>query len=151
MATLTAVGAQSTVSAKYRINGPVTLVADYSLGATGNPNLSTGDILQMMKVPRGANMLSVAVVVDQLSGGNYTFNVGDGLNASRYYTSLSSGSTSAMFIQTNAAANMAGVGYSYSADDTINVQVGTATTATASGVIRLIVSYTMDNWDSGRA
>lgn len=151
MATLTAVGAQSTVSAKYRINGPVTLIADYSLGATGNPNLSTGDVIQMMKVPRGANMLSVVLIVDQLSGGNYTFNIGDGLLATRYFTSLSSGSTSAMFIGNNAAANMSGIGYSYSADDTVNITVGTATTATASGVLRLIVSYTMDNWDSGRA
>lgn len=151
MATLTAAAAQSGVPAKYRINGANVLIADYSLGATGNANLSTGDVIQMMKVPNGANIQAVTLVVDQLSGGNYTFNVGDGNSTGRYFTSLSSGSTSAMFVQTNAAAQMAGVGYSYSAEDTIDIVVGTATTATASGVLRLIVTYTMDNFDNGRA
>lgn len=151
MATLTAAGAQSTLPAKYRLNGVIKLTADYSLGATGNPNLSTGDVLQMIRVPNGANILEVTLVVDQLSGGNYTFTIGDGNGASRYYGSLSSGSTSAMYVQTNAAAAMAGVGYSYSAEDTIDITVGTVTTATASGVLRLIVAYTLDNIDNGRA
>lgn len=145
MATLTASAAQSTVPAKYRINGTVTRVVDYSLGATGNPNLSTGDVIQMLRVPAGACITDVKLVVDQLSGGNYTFGIGDGNAAGRYYTSLSSGSTSAQFIMSNAAAQQAGVGYSYSAEDTIDITASTVTTATASGVLRLVVSYTLDN------
>lgn len=145
MATLTATAAQSTVPAKYRLNGVITRIVDYSLGATGNANLSTGDVIQMMRVPTGACILDVRLTVDQLSGGNYTFGIGDGLTAGRYFTSLSSGSTSAMFIMTNAAAQQAGVGYSYSAEDTIDITASTVTTATASGVLRLTVSYTMDN------
>jgi hypothetical protein len=145
MATLTATAAQSTVPAKYRINGTVTRVVDYSLGATGNPNLSTGDVIQMVRVPAGACIVDISLCVDQLSGGNYTFGIGDGNAAGRYYTSLSSGSTSAMFIMSNAAAQQAGVGYSYSAEDTIDITASTVTTATASGVLRLVVSYTLDN------
>ncbi len=145
MATLTAAAAQSQIPAKYRIGGVIRRTSDYSIGATANPNLSTGDVIQMLKVPNGATILDVSLVVDALTGGNYTFNIGDGVTASRYFTSLSSGSTSAMFIQTNAAANMAGVGYSYSAEDTIDIVASTVTTATAAGVLRLVVSYTMDN------
>lgn len=145
MATLTATAAQSTVPAKYRIGGNITRIVDYSLGATGNPNLSAGDVIQMLRVPAGACITDVRLTVDQLSGGNYTFGIGDGGAAGRYFTSLSSGSTSAMFIMTNAAAQQAGVGYSYSVEDTIDITASTVTTATASGVLRLSVTYTMDN------
>ena len=145
MATLTATAAQSTVPAKYRINGTITRVVDYSIGATANPNLSTGDVLQMMRVPNGACITEVRLVVDALTGGNYTFGIGDGITAGRYFTSLSSGSTSAQFIGSNAAFQQAGMGYSYSAEDTIDITVSTVTTATAAGVLRLVVSYTMDN------
>lgn len=143
MATLTATAAQSTVPAKYSINGTITRIVDYSLGATGNPNLSTGDVIQMVRVPSGACVLDVWFMTDQLSGGNYTVTVGDGNTANRYFASLSTGSTSGINKMT--LAGPAGIGYSYSAEDTIDITVSTVTTATASGVLRLAVSYTMDN------
>lgn len=145
MATLTASAAQANVPAKYHIKGNITRVVDYSLGATGNPNLSTGDVLQMVRVPAGALILDLRLFVDKLSGGNYTFTIGDGLSASRYAGSISSGSTSALFTMASTGFLPSGIGYSYSAEDTIDIVVGTATTATASGVVRLIVSYTLDN------
>lgn len=141
MATLTATAAQSTVPAKYVINGDITRIVDYSIGATANPNLSTGDVIQMVRVPSGAQILDIWVISDQLSGGNYTIGVGDGNSAARYFASLSVGSTSSV----NKMSIAAGFAYSYSAEDTIDITVGTATTATASGVIRLVVRYTMDN------
>lgn len=143
MATLTASAAQSTVPAKFRIGGVITRVVDYSLGATANPNLSTGDVLQMVRVPNGACILDVWFITDQLSGGNYTVTVGDGNTANRYFASLSTGSTSGINKMT--LANAGAVGYSYSTEDTIDITVSTVTTATASGVLRLVVSYTMDN------
>lgn len=145
MATLTASAAQSTVPAKYRINGNVTAFGSYPL--TGAASLSTGDVLQMVRVPNGAVILDVKVIVDQLSGGNYTFNVGDGNLASRFFTSLSSGSTSSIFCLNMVAGTAGGMGYSYSAEDTVDITVGTATTATASGVIRLAVTYTLDGFN----
>lgn len=141
MATLTASAAQSTVPAKYQISGTITRVVDYSLGATGNPNLSTGDVLQMVRIPNGATILDVWFITDQLSGGNYTVTIGDGGTANRYFASLSTGSTSGINKMTLAG----GVGYSYSVEDTIDITVSTVTTATASGVLRLCVKYTMDN------
>jgi len=139
MATLTATAAQSTTPAKYTINGAITRVVDYAL--TGNPSLSTGDVIQMLRVPTGAVVLDVWFIADQLSGGNYTVTVGDGLDADRYIATLSTGSTSSWTKMSIANA----VGYSYSAEDTIDITVGTATTATQSGVIRLAVTYFMDN------
>ncbi len=142
MATLTASAAQSTTPAKYAIKGTITRIVDYSLGATGNPNLSTGDVIQMLRVPSGACVLDVWFITDQLSGGNYTVTVGDGNTANRYFASLSTGSTSGINKMTLVGA---AVGYSYSAEDTIDITVSTVTTATASGVLRLCVKYTMDN------
>lgn len=139
MATITATAAQSTVPAKYSIKGAITRVVDYSL--TGNASLSSGDVIQMLRVPSGAVIMDLAFITDALSGGNYTVTIGDGNSATRYSGSLSTGSTSS-FTRISLAA---GVGYSYSAEDTIDITVGTATTATQSGVVRLMVSYTLDN------
>lgn len=138
MATITASGAQSIVPAKLNVNGDITVVRDYVL--TGNPALSTGDVIQMVKVPNGAKMLNMAFITDALSGGNYTVTIGDGNSATRYSGSLSTGSTSSTTRLTNAGL----FGYSYSTEDTIDIVIGTATTATASGTLRLMVTYTMD-------
>lgn len=145
MATLTASAAQANVPAKMHEFGVIHRVVDYSIGATGNPNLSTGDVIQMVKVPQGAVILSVTGIVDKLSGGNYTFTIGDGNSAARYYGSISTGSTSAIFTAATTGFVASAIGYSYSAEDTIDITVGTATTATASGVIRLSVAYTLEN------
>lgn len=145
MATLTASAAQANIPARYHEEGVLTRVVSYSLGATANPNLSTGDVIMMMKVPKDACILDVRLIVDALSGGNYTFTVGDGNNAARYFGSISTGSTSAIFTAATTGFVASSVGYSYSSEDTIDITVGTATTATASGVIRLSVTYTMEN------
>jgi hypothetical protein len=145
MATLTASAAAANIPAKYAINGVIERIVSYSIGATANPNLSSGDVLQMVRVPAGACILDVRVMVDALTGGNYTMTVGDGNAATRYFGSLSSGSTSALYIMTNAAGASSGLGYSYSAEDTIDIVVSTVTTATAAGVIKLGVRYTLDN------
>lgn len=140
MATLTSTAAQSTVPAKVTVNCDITVMSDYSMGATGNPNLSAGDVLQMVRVPSGARILDVWLISDALTGGNYTVTVGDGNSAARYFGSLSPGSTSSVNKMTQAA----GFVYSYSADDTVDITIGTVTTATAAGVLRLMVKYTMD-------
>lgn len=145
MATLTATAAQANVSAKMHLKGVVSRVVSYSIGATANPNLSTGDVIQMLKVPSGCCILAVDVITDALTGGNYTINVGDGNSTGRYFASLSTGSTSAIFTAATTGFVASSIGYSYSTEDTIDIVVGTATTATAAGVLKLRVSYTMEN------
>lgn len=145
MATLTSTACQANAPAKYHEICEIVRVVDYSIGATANPNLSTGDVIQMVKVPAGAVITRISLVVDALTGGNYTFNVGDGNSTPRFFLSLSSGSTSAVFAANTTGFVASSIGYSYSAEDTIDILVGTATTATAAGVLRMIVGYTCEN------
>lgn len=145
MATLTASAAQANMPAKYAVDRVIHRIVDYSLGATGNPNLSSGDVIQMLKVPAGACIVSLSMIVDQLSGGNYTFAIGDGNSAGRFAASISTGSTSALFSMATTGFIVSSIGYSYSTEDTIDITFSTVTTATASGTIRLSVAYTMNN------
>lgn len=145
MATLTSTACQANAPAKYHEIANITRVVDYSIGATANPNLSTGDVIQMVKVPQGAVITHLSLVVDALTGGNYTVTIGDGNSATRYFGSLSTGSTSAIYSFNTTGFNASSMGYSYSAEDTIDITIGTATTATAAGVLRLMVTYTNEN------
>ncbi|SRR6266404_1564379 len=138
MATLTATAAQSTVPAKYRVNGTITRVVDYTV----NPALSAGDVIQMMRVPNGACIVDVKFASDLFGGGNATITgVGDGNSANRYIGSASTSNSIATVISMSSS----GLGYSYSAEDTIDITIGTVTSASAVGTLRLAVAYTMDN------
>ena len=137
MATLTATAAQATVSAKYNINGDITRVVQYGFTAAQ----SVGDVVQMMKVPRGAIISNLQLWTDEFGGGNITFTVGDGNAAARYLGSASSSASIAVALSLLRSA----VGYTYTADDTIDVAVTTTTSATAVGVIKMRVTYTLDN------
>ena len=138
MATLTASLATAQVAAKTHVNRDTTVVGTYNVNGT---NLSTGDVVQMLKVPSGANIINVEFYTDVLTGGNYTVTIGDGLDPDRYFTSLSTGSTSSINRLTLVTGT---VGYSYSAEDTVDITFSTVTTATATGSFKLRVTYTMD-------
>ena len=140
MATLTATAAQSTVPAKYRINGAIIRVVDFTM----NPALSAGDVIQMMRVPNGAVVTNVQLAmidVPTTHTGVITANVGDGNDTSAYAASVVlSGTLVAL-----ASIPSRGIGRSYSAEDTIDIQVAAISAAGASGGLRLVVHYTMDN------
>lgn len=140
MATLTATAAQATVQAKYIENGVIARTCQYTFAAAQ----SAGDVIQMVKVPTGAHVHDVIANWAGLGGGALTVTIGDGNSATRYSGSLS----------TNVAAvtrATAGVGYSYSAEDTIDIVVGTATSATAGVTCRLTVLYSMDQAQDGNS
>jgi hypothetical protein len=44
-----------------------------------------------------------------------------------------------------------GLGYSYSVDDTIDIVVGTATSASVGGTVRVTVTYSMDQAGDGNS
>ena len=138
MATLTATAAQSTVPAKFAINRDITRVVSY----TCNPALSAGDVIQMMRVPAGAQILNLRFWTDLFGGGNATITgVGDGVSANRFMGSAStSNSLAAALLLTPQS-----IGYSYSVEDTIDITIGTVTSASAVGVLWLSVLYTNDN------
>jgi hypothetical protein len=140
MATLTASAAQANVPAKYAINGDITRVVSYTVAAA----LSAGDIIQMLKVPPGANVVAVSLYTDLFGGGNATITgVGDGGSANRYLGSASTSSSLAAALVI--AGNGSGLGYSYSVEDTVDITIGTVTSASAVGKFTLRVTYTLDN------
>ena len=137
MATFTATAAQSTSPAKYIERVSIVRSVQFSLSAS----MSSGDVMQMVTIPKGAVIEDMTLIFDGLGGGNYTVQVGDGNSAGRYFASLSTGSTSSI----NRLSLAGGFGYSYSAEDTIDCMFSTATTASAVGTVRLVVTYNMDN------
>lgn len=138
MATLTAVAAQAGVSPKGLRVGLVSATSLYSLAAS----LQAADVVQMVKVPKGATPVYVA-----LSGGTGqgVCKVGDGISTGRYITGyLNSAGSKLTTINTGL------VPYTYTADDTIDVLCSlVSTTAGATGAFNLTVIYTMDPGPTG--
>lgn len=118
---------------KVDITGVIARTALYTKAAAE----SAGDVIQMVPVPKGATVLDIQVAFN-LGGGAFTANIGDGNSTGRFAASLST-NIAAVQRMTSVAAN-----YQYSADDTIDILVGTATSASAVGSIRLTAYYTMD-------
>lgn len=136
MATLTATAAQATAQALYNVNGTISRVVQYSIAAS----FSAGDVVQMFKIPNGA-VVSRCVFAINGHSGVLTVNVGDGNDVSAYAASVVlSGSAVAL-----ASIPARGIGRSYSAEDTIDIQVAAVSAPVAAGTLILAVDYTMAN------
>lgn len=122
-----------------RIAGqPVTIYSEYAIGAA----LVINDVIQMVKVPKGARIVGVTLGADDLDTNGaptITLDVGDGGVSDRFVaasTIAQSGAAPATGIA------KAGFGYVYTADDTVDVLVKAApATGATSGSIRLAVTY----------
>ena len=137
MATLTAAAAQSTAPARYAVNREQIRVVSY----TCNPALSAGDVIQMVKVPAGAQITNLRFWTDLFGGGNATITgIGDGVSANRFMGSASTSNSLAVALILNPLS----IGYSYSVEDTIDITIGTVTSASAVGVLYMAVTYTND-------
>src|SRR5262249_44535092 len=126
MATYTSTACQTTASGfflnapKYIENGVVARSAVFNFTAAQ----SAGDVIQMVPVPKGAQVIGVSSLhVPGAGGAVLVWNVGDGNATARYQASVS--------VSAAAILNTIGLGYSYSADDTIDVLMGTVASATA--------------------
>lgn len=136
MATLTASAAQANAVAQAPATGTCTRVIHYSIAAS----FSAGDVVQMCKVPLGANITGVQFAINGHSG-VLTVNVGDGNDVSAYAASVVlSGSVVAL---TSLPAR--GIGRSYSAEDTVDIQVAAISAPVAAGSLILVLSYTLNN------
>lgn len=132
MATFTASAAQSTQPAVYAINQTISRTVRYSKSASD----SAGDVIQMVRVPIGAIVNHVAIAVS-FSAGVSTVNVGDGNDVSAYAASVVlSGSV------ISAVMPMRALGRSYSAEDTIDIQIAAISTPPANALYVLTVNYT---------
>lgn len=146
MATLTSSACQTLGTTGFFLNPPKYLeegVVARSAIYTFVAAQSAGDVIQMVPVPKGCQIVDVWTNW-QLGGGALTVNVGDGGSTGRYNASLSSNVA-------NVQRSNNGLGYSYSVDDTIDIVVGTATSASAAGSVRLTVLYSMDASTDGNS
>ena len=110
--------------------GVVCDTATYSLAAS----LSTGDVLQMIRVPVNARVLDV--YVKYASDGEGSFIVGDGVDADRYITdtNISAGATGQVLQRMNAII----APYTYSTDDTIDITFSLSTVQPSTGAVYMV-------------
>ena len=109
-------------------------------GGAGATAFVINDVVQMVKVCNGARVVAVRLSVDALdSSTGIVTAVGDGDDDDRFITGSTIGRSGASGYQNMNAHT--GLGYAYTADDTIDFKVTTAATGTAStsGKIRLAV------------
>jgi hypothetical protein len=139
MATISSGEVTSTISPKYIEAGAFSMFASYTYTA------SSGDVVQMVKVHpnfRVRNVLFAHAVSPASAGDTVTLNmtVGDGNDTDRYITTFSA---SAGVVRT--LNNTAGMGYLYSAVDTVDVVIASITgSGSANSVVTLNVYVTGD-------
>lgn len=141
MATLTADKVASTVQPRTVHGATVTQVTStFALSAA----LAAADVIELVKVPKGAVILDVVLGVDDLDSGAtpaITLTVGDGDDTDRYIESSTVGQAGGVARLDNEV----GVGHAYTAEDTIDVTVGTApATGATTGDVRLVVTYALE-------
>jgi hypothetical protein len=101
--------------------------------------LATNDIFELVSIPAGAFVLSVAAKVTTVEGGTCTFDIGDGATADGYLDGVD-GNTSANVQSFTADTTEAfGAGKLYTAADTIDLKLMTGTAAVL--VVALSVTY----------
>lgn len=105
---------------------------------TLDSSLSAGDVIQMVWVPTNARVTFVAVTMPLGIG---VANVGDGLDTDRYVNLNFSAAAPYTIINTPYTS------YTYSADDTIDVQISlvSAGGSASSGTISLTAHFVIDN------
>lgn len=100
------------------------------------------DVIQMVKVPKGAVITAITLAcpdIDTNVSPTVTLSVGDGGSTARFISASTIG-------QAGGVASLSvpgGLGYTYTADDTIDVLIAAATATFAAGDITLVVKYKM--------
>lgn len=130
----------SKVASTVQSRGGTTIVSvhgTYELAAA----LVADDVIQMVKIPAGARIVDMTLAADDLDSNvspAIVLAVGDGTTADRFITGSTIGQGSGI----QKLNQVDGMGYVYTAADTIDVKVttGPATGAT-SGTINLTVVY----------
>lgn len=149
MATVSSSKVADTVPTRTPHNGVVAVKATYAVPASGD-GTAADDIIQMVKVPKGATILDVTLTSEDLdSNGTPTIvlDVGDGDDPDRFIdgSNVAQAGGVARLGSGVAAAATDGLFYTYTAEDTIDVKVVTAAATKAAGNITLAVLYTMED------
>jgi hypothetical protein len=139
MAGETTTNAKVASTVMYREGLDITAV--YASHSVGTGELELDDVIQMVKIPSGATILDVTLSsTDVDSGTAVVFAVGDGSDDNRFI----SGSTIGQAGGVARLDQFAGLNYTYTADDTIDINVTTAAGTAVAGTLELNVVYTMN-------
>lgn len=127
--------------------GLVSVTGSFTIPATGD-GTAAGDVIQMVKAPKGATIIEVIVAITDVetdAGVTHRFDVGDGGDVDRFIDGSSAGNTGgiARLGDGVAAAVVDNAhGFTYTEDDTIDILIVAASTAKAAGVVKLTAIYT---------
>lgn len=132
MATFQSSGVSSTVQARGGID-----ITSVTRQFTVSTNLTTNDVIEMVKIPAGATVLDVILSSSGSVGSTGNLAVGDGGDTDRFITSTAF--TAAALARMN---SHAGHGHRYTADDTIDILAASIATPATGAVLRLTVQYT---------
>ena len=104
---------------------------------SANGSLSTGDVIQMVKVPVNGTVIDIKVSC--VLSGQGSIKVGDGVSTARYISDTGASASSGIL-----SLNAQGfVPYTYSTDDTIDVIYSGSTNA-SSGALYMIATIAID-------
>ncbi len=132
MATILGTKAAAGIQPKGLRVGTVCVATTYSMAAS----LSVGDVIQMIKVPAGATVVSLTL---SSGSGQGVVKVGDGINTARYMTGYLNSVAAATSIITKLYTP-----YTYSTDDTIDILVSLVSTGVITGGFNMTVIMSMD-------
>lgn len=136
MATKTATKIGASFQPKGIRVGLVAATGIWSAAAT--QSLSTGDVVQMLEVPQGAQVIYLALTG---GSGDALITVGDSQGSTARYISSVTQSSAQPQIRT---INTASAPYTYSIDSTIDITIGTVSVGTITGGFNLQAIWTLD-------
>lgn len=134
-----------------RMNGQVQVVWghwDFTTDGGGAIN----DVIQMVPIPKGARIIDILVEWPATFDGAATFDVGDGDNDDRFMAAISNATNAGRLslfggfsnaAEIDEAINASGLGYLYTADDTIDITCEGGAAATGD-YFDMCVLYTVE-------
>lgn len=124
----------------------VAVHAEYTLATADN---TTANVIEMVKVPKGAQILEVILATEDLDSGTaLVLDVGDEDDADRFIDGATIGQTGGVVRLGSGVAAAAvddSVGFTYTEANTIDVTVAVQSTTAVAGVIALTVLYHCDS------
>ena len=140
MATRTASAAKaSIVNIKSLRVGTWAVSSTFSIPAS--QSISIGDVIQMIAVPDGAQVVSLHVRSDYVQA---TLSVGDGLDDDRYILPVSTSAAFAASYGQGGVGAAVGAPYTYSTDDTIDLFISLVSVTSVLGAFYMTAIMTMD-------
>lgn len=149
MATVSSSKVASTVPAREPHSGVFSMKATYSHPTSGDGS-AAGDVIQMLPVAKGTTVLELILTSEDLDSNGapaIVLTVGDGDDPDRYIddTTVAQAGGVVRNGQGVAAAAVDGIHYTYTADDTIDIVIGTAAATKAAGTLTLVGIFTMED------